>query len=94
MQGIISGAMCLQLNTLGLRHCFDAVYGASAGAVNGAYFIANQNQVSSSYLLLLPPSLPLPLPPLLLRPLPLPLPPLPQTHILEPSLQSGPAVLH
>lgn len=44
MQGIISGAMCLQLNTLGLRHCFDAVYGASAGAVNGAYFIADQNQ--------------------------------------------------
>lgn len=42
MQGIISAAMCLQLSRLGLKNTFDAVYGASAGAINGAYFIAGQ----------------------------------------------------
>ena len=42
MQGIISGAMCLRLSELGLRDTFDAVYGASAGAINGAYFITGQ----------------------------------------------------
>ena len=42
MQGIISAAMCLQLSRLGLKNTLDAVYGASAGAINGAYFIAGQ----------------------------------------------------
>ncbi len=35
MQGIISASMLLQLSRLGLRSTIDAVYGASAGAING-----------------------------------------------------------
>lgn len=44
MQGIISAAGLLQLAHLGLRNTFDAVYGASAGAINAAYFLSGQNQ--------------------------------------------------
>jgi predicted patatin/cPLA2 family phospholipase len=40
MRGIVSGAMTAALENLGLTQCFDAVYGASAGAMAGAYFIA------------------------------------------------------
>jgi len=43
MRGIVSGAMCLALNALGLRNCFDAVYGASAGAINLSYFLSGQD---------------------------------------------------
>jgi len=44
MQGIISAAGLVQLANLGLRGTFDAVYGASAGAINAAYFLSGQNQ--------------------------------------------------
>ena len=44
MQGIISAAGLLQLSTLGLRDCFDAVYGASAGAINATYFLSGQDR--------------------------------------------------
>jgi predicted patatin/cPLA2 family phospholipase len=49
MQGIISAAMLMQLSVLGLRNTFDAVYGASAGAISGAYFVAGQNQGINVY---------------------------------------------
>jgi predicted acylesterase/phospholipase RssA len=47
MQGIISAAMLMQLSVLGLRNTFDAVYGASAGAISGAYFVAGQVRIGS-----------------------------------------------
>jgi predicted patatin/cPLA2 family phospholipase len=40
MRGIVSGAMTAAIENLGLNQCFDAVYGASAGSMAGAYFIA------------------------------------------------------
>lgn len=40
MRGVISGAMLMGLLTLGLRPCFDAVYGASAGAINATFFLS------------------------------------------------------
>lgn len=42
MRGVVSGGMLTALEQLGLRCCFDAVYGASAGAIGGAYFVAGQ----------------------------------------------------
>lgn len=42
MRGVISAGMVAGLEYLGLRRVFDAVYGASAGAFNGAYFLAGQ----------------------------------------------------
>ena len=42
MRGIISAGMLAGLESLGLLRVFDAVYGASAGAFNGAYFLAGQ----------------------------------------------------
>ena len=42
MRGVISSGMLSALEELGLRDCFDAVYGSSAGAIGGAYFIAGQ----------------------------------------------------
>jgi predicted patatin/cPLA2 family phospholipase len=42
MRGVVSGGMVAALEMLGLRDCFDAVYGSSAGAIDGAYFIAGQ----------------------------------------------------
>ena len=42
MQGIISAAMLHQILLMGLRPCFDAVYGASAGALNASFFLAGQ----------------------------------------------------
>lgn len=38
MRGAISGGMAMGLEELGLRECFDGVYGASAGALNAAWF--------------------------------------------------------
>jgi len=38
MRGAISGGMAMGLEELGLRDAFDAVYGASAGALNAAWF--------------------------------------------------------
>lgn len=42
MRGVISAGMVSALEALGLTHAFDAVYGSSAGAINGAYFLAAQ----------------------------------------------------
>lgn len=42
MRGVVSAGMVTALERLGLLACFDAVYGTSAGAVNGAYFLAGQ----------------------------------------------------
>ncbi|KAG1663827.1 hypothetical protein FOA52_013392 [Chlamydomonas sp. UWO 241] len=42
MRGVISGAMLMGLRALGLHNTFDAVYGASAGAINATYFLTNQ----------------------------------------------------
>ncbi len=42
MRAVVSGGMLTALEQLGLRDGFDAVYGASAGAVGGAYFVAGQ----------------------------------------------------
>jgi predicted acylesterase/phospholipase RssA len=35
--------MLLGMKMLGLREAFDVVYGASAGAINAAFFIADQH---------------------------------------------------
>src|SRR6476661_7065368 len=42
MRGVISCAALMALEELGLTGVFDEVYGASAGAVNAAYFLAGQ----------------------------------------------------
>lgn len=42
MRGVISAGMVTALERLGLRDVFDAVYGTSAGAINGAYFLSGQ----------------------------------------------------
>lgn len=48
MRGVVSAGMVAALETLGLLRCFDAVYGSSAGAINGAYFIAGQARYGST----------------------------------------------
>ncbi len=40
MRGIISGGMALALDELGLVPAFDAVYGASAGSITGAWLLS------------------------------------------------------
>src|SRR5579862_7809387 len=40
MRGVISGGMALELAELGLVPAFDAVYGASAGAITGAWLLS------------------------------------------------------
>jgi predicted patatin/cPLA2 family phospholipase len=42
MRGVISCAALQGLEELGMTRVFDQVYGASAGAVNAAYFLAGQ----------------------------------------------------
>ena len=42
MRGVISAGMVVALEQMGWLGCFDAVYGSSAGALNGAYFVAGQ----------------------------------------------------
>src|SRR5438067_13351561 len=42
MRGVISCAALMGLEELGMQEVFDEVYGASAGAVNAAYFLAGQ----------------------------------------------------
>lgn len=42
MRGAVSGGMGLGLDELGLTRSFDAVYGASAGALNGLWFVAGR----------------------------------------------------
>lgn len=40
MRGCVSGGALQALTDLGLRECFDAVYGSSAGAINSTYFLS------------------------------------------------------
>jgi predicted patatin/cPLA2 family phospholipase len=42
MRGVVSSGMVAGLEYLGLLPAFDVIYGTSAGAINGAYFIAGQ----------------------------------------------------
>jgi predicted patatin/cPLA2 family phospholipase len=42
MRGVVSAGMASALDQLGLREAFDEVHGASAGAFNGAFFMAGQ----------------------------------------------------
>lgn len=42
MRGVVSAGMVTALHYLGLRDCFDVVYGSSAGSINGAYFLSKQ----------------------------------------------------
>ena len=42
MRGVVSAGMVTALEYLGLLRVFDAVYGSSAGAFNGAFFLAGQ----------------------------------------------------
>nr|WP_232541776.1 patatin family protein [Nocardia bovistercoris] len=41
-RGVYAGGMVLALEELGLSSVFDAVYGTSAGALNGAWFLSGQ----------------------------------------------------
>src|SRR6476620_3724661 len=47
MRGVVSAGMVAALETLGLTNAFDAVYGSSAGAINGAYFLAGQARLGT-----------------------------------------------
>lgn len=42
MRGVVSAGMVGALEQLGLLNSFDVVYGASAGAISAAYFVARQ----------------------------------------------------
>jgi predicted patatin/cPLA2 family phospholipase len=42
MRAVISGGGFIGLDFLGLNNVFDIIYGSSAGAINGAYFLAYQ----------------------------------------------------
>ncbi|WP_436535126.1 patatin-like phospholipase family protein [Actinoplanes sp. HUAS TT8] len=42
LRGVVSAAMLQALEDLGLRHCFDAVFACSSGAVNSAYFLVGE----------------------------------------------------
>ncbi len=42
MRGVVSAGMVSAVEQLGLLFAFDRVYGASAGAMNGAYLLAGQ----------------------------------------------------
>ena len=42
MRGVVTAGMLSGLESLDLLSCFDAVYGTSAGALAGAYFVAGQ----------------------------------------------------
>jgi predicted acylesterase/phospholipase RssA len=48
MRGVISCAGLMALEDLGMTDIFDEVYGASAGAVNAAYFLAGQAAYATS----------------------------------------------
>jgi predicted patatin/cPLA2 family phospholipase len=43
MRGVVSGAMLTALDDLGFRDVFDAIYGSSSGALNGAYFYGGES---------------------------------------------------
>src|SRR5881397_626016 len=48
MRGVISCSALMALEELGMTDVFDEVYGASAGAVNAAYFLAGQAAYATS----------------------------------------------
>ena len=48
MRGVISAGMVSGLETLGLLDTFDVVFGTSAGAVTGAYFVARQAKLGAT----------------------------------------------
>jgi predicted patatin/cPLA2 family phospholipase len=48
MRGVISAGMVWALDELGFIDAFDAVYGASAGAINAAYFLAGQARLGTT----------------------------------------------
>ena len=48
MRGVISAGMVWALEELGCTGAFDAVYGASAGAINAAYFLAGQARLGTA----------------------------------------------
>ena len=48
MRGVISAGMVWALEDLGCTTAFDAVYGASAGAINAAYFLAGQAGIGTT----------------------------------------------
>jgi predicted patatin/cPLA2 family phospholipase len=48
MRGVVSAGMVAALEQLGLTQAFDAVYGSSAGAINGAYFLAGQANLGAT----------------------------------------------
>ncbi|MEI6245732.1 MAG: patatin family protein [Acidobacteriota bacterium] len=47
MRAVIAGGMMMGLAELGLTDAFDAVYGSSAGAICGAYFLARQTAIGT-----------------------------------------------
>ena len=48
MRGVISAGAMIPMEALGFTEGFDAVYGSSAGAINGASFLANQAAFGAS----------------------------------------------
>ncbi|HYI17765.1 MAG TPA: patatin-like phospholipase family protein [Solirubrobacteraceae bacterium] len=48
MRGVVSAGMTAALERLGLTPCFDLVVGASAGAINGAAFLAGAAERSAA----------------------------------------------
>lgn len=42
MRGVVSAGMTAAIEQLGLTDCFDEIHGASAGAFNGAFLLADQ----------------------------------------------------
>jgi len=48
MRGVVSAGMVAGLEYLGLLPAFDVIYGTSAGAINGAYFVAGQGAYGAS----------------------------------------------
>ncbi len=48
MRGVIAGGMISALEVLDLKDVFDVVYGTSAGAIIGAYFVAGQARLGTS----------------------------------------------
>jgi predicted patatin/cPLA2 family phospholipase len=48
MRGVVSAGMTAALERLGLTACFDLVVGASAGAINGAAFLAGAAERSAA----------------------------------------------
>lgn len=49
MRGVVTGAMLMGLQDMGLfSNVFDAVYGASAGAINATYYLTGEQQCGCS----------------------------------------------